>query len=281
MIDYRELRPQHPLASRYIHSYTYALGNLHEQGARHIIRAVPSVMTQFYFEFCGGLSEIAQGQKRTPIERRSYVNPGLGEWMDIYQIASPRAVRPIKNFKVDLYPHALYEVFGLSPVELRGGDVRVEEVWGGEADALWEELEAARDGLAMVAAFEKHFVRRVLKGTANTLSVYERLAHPDLSLAELSSEVGYSQRWLQKRYRDVMGVSYKQLQGNRRFLKTLQSITSRLVAKQPIRLSHIAYENGYFDQAHFIKEFRRYAGLTPSEYLAGLLGDNPALLWEW
>jgi AraC-like DNA-binding protein len=31
-------------------------------------------------------------------------------------------------------------------------------------------------------------------------------------------------------------------------------------------LTGLAYQCGYFDQAHFIKEFRAFTGKTPSEY---------------
>ena len=33
-------------------------------------------------------------------------------------------------------------------------------------------------------------------------------------------------------------------------------------------LTGIAYESGYFDQAHFIKEFKKYTGITPHQYQA-------------
>jgi len=36
------------------------------------------------------------------------------------------------------------------------------------------------------------------------------------------------------------------------------------------RCAHIAAECGYFDQSHFIHEFRAYAGATPSEFLRNI-----------
>ena len=44
-----------------------------------------------------------------------------------------------------------------------------------------------------------------------------------------------------------------------RFNKSLQ-----LVRSADLSLTNIAYECGYYDQAHFIKEFKSYTGISPS-----------------
>ncbi|MES9859474.1 MAG: hypothetical protein ABW138_01365, partial [Candidatus Thiodiazotropha sp. 4PDIVS1] len=130
--DFGSISSQHPLLSRYVATYTYSVGCLREQEAKLITRAYPTVMTQIYFEFYGGLSEIRgkahgfnqgaahkskadQISQGTVIEKRTYIKQGLGGWFDIYQLATKEQSRPIKNLKVDLYPMALYELFQCSP----------------------------------------------------------------------------------------------------------------------------------------------------------------------
>jgi AraC-like DNA-binding protein len=39
-----------------------------------------------------------------------------------------------------------------------------------------------------------------------------------------------------------------------------------LLAKEVTSLTDLAYENEYFDQAHFIKEFKEFTGITPKEF---------------
>jgi hypothetical protein len=148
-VDFSSVNRAHPLLSRYIANYTYSIGCLREQGAKLITRAYPTVMTQIYFEFYGGLSEIrgeahgfAQATKSkteavssrdqinqgTVIEKRTYIKQGLGSWFDIYQLACKEQSRRIKNLKVDLYPMALYELFQCAPKELVGEDLQLADL---------------------------------------------------------------------------------------------------------------------------------------------------------
>lgn len=41
---------------------------------------------------------------------------------------------------------------------------------------------------------------------------------------------------------------------------------NRLIAGGYSKLSDLAYDNGYFDQMHFIRDFRRFAGNTPKRF---------------
>jgi AraC-like DNA-binding protein len=44
-----------------------------------------------------------------------------------------------------------------------------------------------------------------------------------------------------------------------------------LLNEEITSLTDLAYENEYFDQAHFIKEFKQFTGLTPKEFFGDSL----------
>jgi AraC-like DNA-binding protein len=200
------------------------------------------------------------------VNKGSYVNCGLGSWMDIYQLESKRQQRRVKNFKVDFYPHAMFEIFAISPKELAGAEYSVTDVWGAtDASLMVEELEASPNGKAMVDVFERYLLQRLLKGNVHNGMMEPHLLQYHTSLGALSRETGYSERWLQKKYRECFGLTFKQLQSNIRFLQALQAL-KRSVGRPEHRLTELALDHGYFDQAHFIKEFRRFTGMTPSKY---------------
>ncbi|WP_431216398.1 helix-turn-helix domain-containing protein [Puia sp. P3] len=79
-------------------------------------------------------------------------------------------------------------------------------------------------------------------------------------LGRLSEEFGFSERYIQKLFLNYVGISPKSYFSVQRFNRSLE-----LVRSAEMSLTHIAYECGYHDQAHFIKEFRSYTGITPSQ----------------
>jgi len=70
--------------------------------------------------------------------------------------------------------------------------------------------------------------------------------------------VGFQNKTIQY----VIGTSPKTFARTLRF----QEAQRRLMFEPDADLTGLAYECGYFDQAHFIKDFKAFAGRTPSEY---------------
>ncbi|MEX0362515.1 MAG: helix-turn-helix domain-containing protein, partial [Allomuricauda sp.] len=77
-------------------------------------------------------------------------------------------------------------------------------------------------------------------------------------------------RQLERKFAKQVGISPKQLGKVIR----LQSALKMLLNKEEDKLTTIAYENAYFDQAHFIKDFKEFTGTNPSEFLGN---ENMAL----
>ena len=82
-------------------------------------------------------------------------------------------------------------------------------------------------------------------------------------LHRLSDEIGYSQKHFINLFKQQVGVSPKQYLRLMRFQKAIRAIET----SERIHWSHIALESGYYDQAHFIGDFKRVSSFTPTEYL--------------
>lgn len=69
---------------------------------------------------------------------------------------------------------------------------------------------------------------------------------------------------LERKFSKYLGKTTKQIIKLIRFQGVLQDLS---VSKN-INLTEYAYRNGYFDQSHFIKDFKTYCGYTPKDFLA-------------
>ena len=82
-----------------------------------------------------------------------------------------------------------------------------------------------------------------------------------VSLAKLN--IGFSPRQLRRRFHFYLGDTAKTFSKVVRFQQFLQAKPSRQALKQ----DKLFYDIGYYDQAHFIKEFKHFYGLTPTKAL--------------
>ncbi|EIJ82044.1 helix-turn-helix domain-containing protein [Bacillus methanolicus PB1] len=83
-----------------------------------------------------------------------------------------------------------------------------------------------------------------------------------LNISELSDSIGYSQQYIRKKFEEYIGFSPKQFCQVVKFQNSLDMFLER----DRSDILDIIYDNGYYDQAHFIKEFKKFTHLTPKQY---------------
>lgn len=86
----------------------------------------------------------------------------------------------------------------------------------------------------------------------------------DNSIDEIANQFQISRKQLERKFASSLGTSPKVFSRTCRFL----SLCHNLKHYEGRNLSEFTYECGYFDQSHFIKEFKAYSGFTPKEYFA-------------
>lgn len=82
-----------------------------------------------------------------------------------------------------------------------------------------------------------------------------------VNVQDLSDSIGYSEQHIRRKFESYIGFSPKQFCQIVRFQNTLDSYL-----KGDGEILDIIYENGYYDQAHFIKGFKKFIHLTPKQY---------------
>lgn len=84
-----------------------------------------------------------------------------------------------------------------------------------------------------------------------------------INTSDLSSLLNVSAKSLERKFSMFLGQTPKQYLKIMRFQEALKLLYSQSEGN----LTDLAYNLGYFDQAHFIKDFKQMAGYTPKEYL--------------
>lgn len=86
--------------------------------------------------------------------------------------------------------------------------------------------------------------------------------HPTRSVGQLAGELGLSARQLERLFRAQLGMPAKKLARLHRIGMARDLVKTR----RDLSLTDIGLIAGYYDQAHFIKDFRSVSGMTPGEY---------------
>ena len=81
-----------------------------------------------------------------------------------------------------------------------------------------------------------------------------------IRIKELNQRLFISQSPFEKRFRKLVGTTPKKFSSIVRFNTILNSLTNTK------SLTEICYENNFFDQAHFIKDFKQFTGDTPENF---------------
>ena len=166
--------------------------------------------------------------------------------------------------ELNLTPPAARRLLGVPMHELAGRVVPLDDVLDG--GTLIEQLAEARGWEARFALLDAELSRRLDATPPPHPAVhaaYGRLAatRGAVPVGVLAEEIGWSRRHLAARFRDEVGVSPKALARLLRFEHALELLGSR-------SLADVAYDCGYYDQAHFNRDFREFAGATPGQLLA-------------
>lgn len=129
---------------------------------------------------------------------------------------------------------------------------------------LWGDLQAVTSE-ARMGAIEAFLLRRCAERRApsGALVAVESLLQGGRSVQEVAAASGMGVRRLQRWFRQEVGVGPKQLSRIGRLQRSLP-----LLADARRKISHVALDAGYADQAHFGREFRQLSGITPARFRA-------------
>lgn len=172
---------------------------------------------------------------------------------------------------VTFRPGGAIALLGIAADELNGSQLPLGLLWGAAAVELRERATAAPGPGEKLLAVEGVLTEQLLHaerarrhGPAIAAMIGIAASPEHCRIADLSARLGISRRRLEESFRATAGLSPKRFQRLWRFRRALERINHGHDVGWPA----FALELGYYDQAHFINEFRHHSGLAPGRYLA-------------
>ncbi|WP_205502254.1 helix-turn-helix domain-containing protein [Rufibacter psychrotolerans] len=162
-------------------------------------------------------------------------------------------------------PFAAYRFFPFPLQETTNRLVSGEELWGAAAPRLADQLLTLGEPALMAQKLQEFLLEQLRPG--RPLEEMARYAvgallrdRGQLPIHALAQRTGYSQRHLNRLFQEMVGLAPKQFARIVRFKHLLS-----LPAQGP-RVPPVVGSEAFYDQAHFIREFKAFTGHTPQQY---------------
>jgi AraC-like DNA-binding protein len=250
-------RPAHPGLGRYVRDYT---GYTESSSAPLCRREVPSADVTLILSPSTAL--------RTPDPGGSARHMSfVAALHDRYALVEHDGFQ--EGVEVRLTPLGAHALFGVPMHELTNRVIELDELLGKRANELVERMWERPGWGGRFDFLDQAIAARVEQAREQSPGVawaWQRLRQTQgrAGVRALAEELGWSHRRLIARFREQVGMPPKTVGRILRFDRVAQLLRD---VEQP-RLAEVAYDCGYYDQAHLNRDFRDFAGTTPSEYMA-------------
>ncbi|NRA13719.1 MAG: AraC family transcriptional regulator [Crocinitomicaceae bacterium] len=188
------------------------------------------------------------------------------------QVTLPLDIEPTGEtgiFSVRFHPDGFTPFSTIDINEMVNTTTTLPKLFGDEGLLLEKSILSAKANEDRVKIIETFLLERLIdpevadRIAKSSLEILMRL-NGQISVTELSDELQINRKQLQRRLTSVIGLSPKQLSK----IIRLQATLKMLEDDQSTNLTSVAYDGGYFDQAHFIKDFKEFTGVSPKQFYA-------------
>ncbi|WP_341225392.1 helix-turn-helix domain-containing protein [uncultured Arcticibacterium sp.] len=192
--------------------------------------------------------------------------------MVLGQTIEPFYIEPIghvNTFAIRFYPYGFANFVAIHIKDLVNKETPLEVIFDkNEAKELEQNIVQAIDSKQRIEIIEKFLIAKLNNKTTIDNIVKQTIdallsTNGTASISTILKENLSKRRQLERNFIKQIGVSPKQLGKVIR----LQTALKILLNKKDENLTNIAYQSEYFDQAHFIKDFKEFTGINPKEFL--------------
>jgi len=188
----------------------------------------------------------------------------------IGQLTRPLEIEPTGEtgiFSIRFH-HEGFLAFATMPIkEMENKAISLKILFGKDGQDIEKKIlkaKSTQDRIELIELFlterlvDTRTIDRIVKSTVETILT----ANGQIQIHKLAKQININRRQLERKFSSAIGLSPKQLSKTIRLQATLKMLLSR----QFTSLTALAYQSEYYDQAHFIKDFKELTGFTPKEF---------------
>ena len=165
-------------------------------------------------------------------------------------------------------PTGLYHLFGLQMFEFTNTRENLHDVLKVPFQHIEEKLACAGSDTGRINILEETLLARLrsVKAPQDGVDVAARKIIDDygnVNISKLLEDAFMSRRKFERHFLRRVGLSPKYYARIRRY----GYLCSLIAGRRSVSWDQLLYQAGYYDQSHFIKDFKEFSGLSPSHYL--------------
>ncbi len=177
----------------------------------------------------------------------------------------------LQLFFVIFRPFGAFSLLRIPQDKCKNQCIGLSDIMGRDILTLEEQLVEEQKIERIRKVMDSFFLERLthlkttheIKRLSHAIKKIEQWGRDQLSIKELCRQTGYSMSTIERRMKKIVGITPKEFQRIIRFNRALQFINKNSLS---LNWSRIALHFGYYDQAHFIKEFKQFYGKTPATF---------------
>lgn len=171
------------------------------------------------------------------------------------------------NIGIEFSPLGAYRIFRLQQSEIKNKLFLLEDMLGKPAREIQERIAQTAEPEKKIQLIQTYLVQLLAKSQPDLVLDYciNSITHSGglVTVSELERKTGYSSRWLNEKFTAKVGLSPKNLASIIRF----NQIYRQWARHGAPRFPKDEIYRYFYDQAHFIKDFKRFTGYSPLKFM--------------
>lgn len=224
-------------------------------------RIIPTGNIELMFHY-GDPFVVNKLSKDAKVQPKTFVSGISSTYADIYTQGTSGLIT------VTFLPYGACNFFRFPLNQIEDTIADMDDLYKESIRLVEEQIAAAATITERVAVVEDFLLRQLSPKYERELSIIQKgvsiinETRGQITAMELANRLFLSPKSLERKFAALLGKTPKQFLRIVRF----QDVIHRFSQKDYSYLTDYAYMGGYFDQAHFVKDFKALSGYTPKEF---------------